>query len=275
MHLKEVTHSNGSYERKSRGRKLADEMGRGKKFPWYTHRLMHRKRVTCELHDSYFRLMTIKHSQSRRKSSASWVPVELKIGRSYRRDVAGKATSGWRGLWALMSWGPEKMLIRCRKESHHPAEWPLDLRFSSPKERERHNVDGHKSGGQNIAVSVRSPAPSHTQTFVQPFCTLTNKVRGIYFSKEVCVRLYLLCSYDAVDEHITIWYQVFLSQYKYFVHDPLCYGLHSRTTALQCWLWHMGLRRFVGIIWFLVWFRKLWVFGFRYLTPLVFLSTPI
>ena len=31
MHRKEVTHSNGSYERKSRGRKLADEMGGGKK----------------------------------------------------------------------------------------------------------------------------------------------------------------------------------------------------------------------------------------------------
>ena len=25
-------------------------------------------------------------------------------------------------LGALMSWGPEKMLIRCSKESHHPAE---------------------------------------------------------------------------------------------------------------------------------------------------------
>ena len=33
MHRKEVTHSNGSYERKSRRRKLADEMGRGKKNP--------------------------------------------------------------------------------------------------------------------------------------------------------------------------------------------------------------------------------------------------
>ena len=31
MHRKEVTHSNGSYERKSRGWKLADEMGRAKK----------------------------------------------------------------------------------------------------------------------------------------------------------------------------------------------------------------------------------------------------
>ena len=59
-HRKEVTHSNGSYERKSRGRKLADEMGRGKKkVPLYSHRLTHWKRVTSEPHDSYFRLMTI------------------------------------------------------------------------------------------------------------------------------------------------------------------------------------------------------------------------
>ena len=35
-HRKEVTHSNGSYERKSRGRKLADEMGRGKRKSHYT-----------------------------------------------------------------------------------------------------------------------------------------------------------------------------------------------------------------------------------------------
>ena len=33
MHRKEVTYSNGSYERKSRGRKLADEMARAKKIP--------------------------------------------------------------------------------------------------------------------------------------------------------------------------------------------------------------------------------------------------
>ena len=60
MHRKEVTHSSGSCERKSRGRKLADEMGRGKKkVPLYSHRLTHRKRVTSELHDNYFRSMTI------------------------------------------------------------------------------------------------------------------------------------------------------------------------------------------------------------------------
>ena len=46
------------------GRKLADEMGRAKKIPMVYYRVMHRKRVTSELHDSYFRLMTIKHSIS-------------------------------------------------------------------------------------------------------------------------------------------------------------------------------------------------------------------
>ena len=60
MHRKEVTHSGGSYERKSRGRKLADEMGRGKKkILLYSHRLTHRKRVTSKLDDNYFRSMTI------------------------------------------------------------------------------------------------------------------------------------------------------------------------------------------------------------------------
>ena len=72
MHRKEETHSNGSYERKLRGRKLADEMGRAKKFPWYTHRLMHRKRVTSELNDSYFRLMTIKHAISKIEWAIEW-----------------------------------------------------------------------------------------------------------------------------------------------------------------------------------------------------------
>ena len=32
------------------------------KIPRYSRWLMHRKRVTCELHNSYFRLMTIKHA---------------------------------------------------------------------------------------------------------------------------------------------------------------------------------------------------------------------
>ena len=165
MHRKEVTHSNGSNGRKWRGRKLADEMGRAKKIPMVHYRVMHRKRVTSELPDSYFRLMTIKHSISKIEwasndhitqlsstSQLNWVPVPVefdaqgasgvasRVPDSWRRNVVGKATSGRRGLWALMSRGPEKMLIRCNKESQHPAEWALGLRLSSPREQERHNV---------------------------------------------------------------------------------------------------------------------------------------
>ena len=36
-----------------------------KVIPMVHYRVMHRERVTSELHDSYFRLMTIKHSISK------------------------------------------------------------------------------------------------------------------------------------------------------------------------------------------------------------------
>ena len=91
--------------------------------------------MTSERHDSYFRLMTIKHSISKiewasndyitQLSSTSQLScgsgVRVPVG--VRRDVIGKVISDRRGLLALMNWGPEKMLIRCSKESQHPAEW--------------------------------------------------------------------------------------------------------------------------------------------------------
>ena len=185
-------------------------MGRAKKFPWYTHRLMHRKRVTCELHDHYFRLMTIKHAISKiewalnhyitQLSSspsgvASWVAgswqlssSSSRVGDGVRRDLVGKATPGREGpREALMSWGPEKMVTRCSKGSHHPAEWARGFRLSSPKELERHNADGHKFWGQNIAVMF----DLHLPLTVKPHTTFSNpcnKVRGKYICKEVFLR---------------------------------------------------------------------------------------
>ena len=57
MHRKEVTHSNGSYEKRSRGRIKADNMGQGEgpTVPLQSD----------ALEESYFRLMTIKHSISK------------------------------------------------------------------------------------------------------------------------------------------------------------------------------------------------------------------
>ena len=42
------------------------------KVPLCQYRLNHRKRVTCELHDSCFRLMTIKHSISKIQRAIVW-----------------------------------------------------------------------------------------------------------------------------------------------------------------------------------------------------------
>ena len=53
---------------------------------WYSHKLLHRKRVTCELHDSYFRSMMIKTCHSKDGGSGifcwpflgrDWVGIEL------------------------------------------------------------------------------------------------------------------------------------------------------------------------------------------------------
>ena len=72
--------------KRSRGRIKAYNMGQGEG----PTAVMHRKRVTCELHDSYFRLMTIKHSISKIQRAIvwalnyyiielSWVPKQLPV----------------------------------------------------------------------------------------------------------------------------------------------------------------------------------------------------
>ena len=86
---------------------LAEKMGQGK-IPGYTHRLMHRERVTCELHDSYFRLMTIKHAIPKSEwaiellyNSVKTVSQLVGDQRSRRQDVVEKANP-----WQKESTGP-------------------------------------------------------------------------------------------------------------------------------------------------------------------------
>ena len=50
------------------------------KVPRCHYRVMHRKRVTCELHDSYFRLMTIKHSISKIQWALNYYLTQLSSG---------------------------------------------------------------------------------------------------------------------------------------------------------------------------------------------------
>ena len=64
-------------------------MGQGK-VPCYSHRLMHRKRVACELHDSYFRLMTIKHAIPVTHSDGQlWEDIEWAIELLYNSVKTG------------------------------------------------------------------------------------------------------------------------------------------------------------------------------------------
>ena len=172
------------------------------KVPLCQYRLMHRKRVTSELHDSYFRLMTIKHSISKIEwasndyitqlsstNQLSWVEFEFQCGRESHTRL--------KGLGALMNWGPEKMLIRCNKESHHLAEWALGLRLSSPGERERHNADGITLGSKYFSY-VRSPAPSHMRTLSNPFRILAikwevNIVKEVFLRASLSLRQYVSC----------------------------------------------------------------------------------
>ena len=105
MHWKEVTHSDGTYEEKSHRWTWLTKWDK-EKIPWYTHRLMHRKRVTSELHDSYFHLMTIKHAIPRIEWAIGWAlnyditQSRQEVRRSDRRDVVGKATPGRKGPWS-------------------------------------------------------------------------------------------------------------------------------------------------------------------------------
>ena len=199
MHRKKVTHSNGSYERKSRGRKLADEMGRAKKFPLYTTEWCTGREwpLNCmTVISAWWRLnIRFQRSSGRRTIIYNSVefdePVEVasRVPTSWRRDVVRKAASGWRGLWALMSWGPEKLLIRCRKESHHPAEWPLDLRLSI-KEQERHNVTAISLESKYYSLCSVSSSLSHANP-EQPFRTLAIKWEvNIFVKKSSCVVYY-------------------------------------------------------------------------------------
>ena len=97
-------------------------MGQGKSL-WYTHRLMHRKRVTCELHDSYFRLMMIKHDIPKIEWAIEW-PLNYYIIRS-RQEVK--------------SWRKDELETRCGRESHTRPKGPSGPPVVSDTRGQIHN----------------------------------------------------------------------------------------------------------------------------------------
>ena len=77
--------------------------------------------------DSYFRLMMSKHSISKVEWASNDYITQLSSTRQLSSSssevrCARESHARPKGLGALINWGPEKMLIRCSKESQHPAE---------------------------------------------------------------------------------------------------------------------------------------------------------
>ena len=95
---------------------------------------MPRERVTSELHDSYFRLTTIKHAIPKFEWVIKW-SIELlynsvrtgsqRVGgqMSLKQDVVKKATTQQKGPWGPPMEFGDPLVTRCGRESPHPAEW--------------------------------------------------------------------------------------------------------------------------------------------------------
>ena len=163
---------------------------------------MHRKRVTCELHDSYFRSMMIKTCHSKDGGSgifhwpfmeSDWVDVELLYNSVHRK---------------FKEFGDQTSLERrCDRESQHPAKGALRPPINRSLEirelekwccREKSTQQkgpqapawAAKENGKETLMAIRvrfnmlqfcsvSNSLSHT--------TLSNKVRGIFFLKDCVV----------------------------------------------------------------------------------------
>ena len=151
---------------------------------------MPRKRVTCELHDSYFCSMMIKTCHSKDGGSCvfcwpfmgrDWVGVKLLYNSVHRKiRLVGDQTS-WRedaGLRNMSQRG-----------------WAPGPQLSSPGERERNAVMANRVGVNMLQFCSVSNSLSHT--------TLSIKWE-VYFSKQLCQSSFLCRCYDSAYEYTTI-----------------------------------------------------------------------
>ena len=131
------------------------------KIPQYSHKLMHRKRVTCKLHDSYFCSMMIKTYHSKDSGSyifrwpfmgRDWVGVELLYNSVHRKFNQFGDQESWRND-AVEKTAPSREL----------GPWASSW---ATLENEKDTLLCPEEMGRSICCSsVRSPTPSHTQPF--------------------------------------------------------------------------------------------------------------
>ena len=98
------------------------------------------------------------------------------------------------------------MLIRCHKESQHPAEWAVGLRLNIRRTRKTQR-DGHNSGVKIWCLCSVSSTLSHAN-LEQPFRTLAIKWEvNIFLKKSSCVFLPASLS-CVVYSCVCLWYCV-------------------------------------------------------------------
>ena len=169
-------------------------MGQGKILR-YSHRLMHRKRVTCELHDSYFCLMTIKYAipgtaEVTHPDGQLWGDIEWAIELLYNSVKTGSQLVGDQMSWcedavertAPSRGGPRAPGWAAQENGKKIRLWPIEW-------------------GLICCSSVRSPTLSHSKTLSNPFELFQIKWE-IYFSKRLCRssswRQYVFCMYMCI-----------------------------------------------------------------------------
>ena len=137
-----------------------------KKFPWYTHRLTHRKRVTCELHDSYFRSMITQAIPKIAEVIHSDRQISEEIAEAWRRIHI----SAWEfeGNIRPTNW-TETVEFECQlerrsgKESHIRPKGLSGalIGLRSRGERKCHNVADHNFGVKIFQLCSVSSSLSH------------------------------------------------------------------------------------------------------------------
>ena len=136
-------------------------MGQGR-IPWYSPKYYpskkkktHRKRVTCELHDSYFRLVTIKHAIPKIEWAMELLYNSVKTGSQLVWRPVGENMLEWEHV-------PKRL-------------GPQAPGWAAQETRTTQGDVRRGWGGQ-------SPTPSHTQPFQIKWV--------VYFSKNCVARLY-------------------------------------------------------------------------------------
>ena len=209
---------------------------------------MHQKRVTCELHDSYYCLMTIKHAIAKTEEVTHsdgqlWGDIGWAIELLYNSMKTG----------SQLVWRPDQFWRQdvVEKASTQLRAGPRAFGWAALESR-KETLMSIRVGRSICCSSVRSPTPSHTQTFQIKW--------EVYFSKN-CVVVFIVSS---------LWFCMYM-------HMCLVCNRMTKAQWIDLFLIKAGLQYPTGrwiwksLLWVLL-FKRCYHFAFRNLLVLAFKS---